>query len=269
MFHPSEYTFVVTVAYLLKRLARFDTENCTGMWRISSERNSNNNDNNNCNNPVNIRRWSKTHIRRFRANFPSPFSCRVISSWRGCLRFRPLPHHPSSSFPPSVSLFLFLSLCGCSTILCFCLSSSPFGWMQSIRHSWRDGYGWWGREHRGQRPAPWISFDRLHIGLVHPRCVAMRRTRACGGIETGHKGGRCAATHPLRLTFLLLSFFPLSSSLFLPVFTLHSSSYMSSLPRVIPFPVFISDDLVDRMNLLAIVLYPSVDHANRKSFARR
>lgn len=239
------------------------------MWRISSERNSNNNDNNNCNNPVNIRRWSKTHIRRFRANFPSPFSCRVISSWRVCLRFRPLPHHPSSSFPPSVSLFLFLSLCGCSTILCFCLSSSPFGWMQSIRHSWRDGYGWWGREHRGQRPAPWISFDRLHIGLVHPRCVAMRRTRARGGIETGHKGGRCAATHPLRLTFLFLSFFPLSSSLFFPVFTLHSSSYMSSLPRVIPFPVFISDDLVDRMNLLAIVLYPSVDDANRKSFARR
>ena len=150
---------------------------------------------------MNIRRWSKTHIRRFRSNFPSPFSCRVISSWRDCLRFRPLsPLFLVFSTPSSLPLFFCLSLFlyiyifrrslsirGHSTTLCFCLSSSPFGWMQSIRHSWRDGYGWWGREHRGQRPAPWISFDRLHIGLVQPpqRCVAMRRSRARGGNRDG------------------------------------------------------------------------------------
>lgn len=39
--------------------------------------------------------------------------------------------------------------------------------MQSIRHSWRDSYGWWVERANvadagGQRPAPWISFDRLH-----------------------------------------------------------------------------------------------------------
>lgn len=113
-------------------------------------------------------------------------------------------HTPPSQLP---SLPLFPSLCvpviphhspAPSLFLPVCLRVCPslFAGVQSIRHSWRDGYGWRGREHGGQRPAPWISFDRLHIILVAPpmRDAPIRR----GVIHRDrrhHEGGRPMRSH--------------------------------------------------------------------------
>ena len=151
---------------------------------------------------MDIRRWSKTHIRRFRTLHPLPPA--LFQAGRFDIASIPLRHNcPPSPLPPTptpryVSQSSLITIPTPSLFLPVCLRVCPslFAGVQSIRHSWRDGYGWRGREHGGQRPAPWISFDRLHIILVAPsmRDAPIRR----GVIHRGrrhHEGGRLMRSH--------------------------------------------------------------------------
>lgn len=106
------------------------------------------------------------------------------------------------------------------------------------------------------QPHEYLSIDCTSASFNPPdasRCVDLVHVGAT-------KGGRCAATHPLRLTFLLLFFFfsfllPLSLSLSLSICRFSPSPLATIFllwRALFRSPVFISVDLADRINLLAI-----------------